>query len=154
VGSAGLQRRLSRRDQPRSHQNRQADVVDGRAEVGDVSAHIPGRGSVSAVDCVAKKISNRQTHNVRVNICFYCFISRLVFCKHSSQSSILYDIFVSKKPYLECYKWNLIWFPIWKFFFSIFHSKHFRRQAARVRTFLVLLHSIFLLVFFTRQMPG
>jgi hypothetical protein len=34
------------------------------------------------------------------------------------------------------------------FLFALFHTKHFRTQAARVRTFLTLLHSIFLLVFF------
>jgi hypothetical protein len=34
------------------------------------------------------------------------------------------------------------------FLVALFHTKHFRPQAARVRTFLTLLHSIFLLVFF------
>jgi hypothetical protein len=34
------------------------------------------------------------------------------------------------------------------FLVALFHTKHFRRQAARVRTFLTLLNSIFLLAFF------
>jgi hypothetical protein len=54
-----------------------------------------------SVDSVAPGL-----HSVRIKISpdnllflkriFYCFIGKLNFCKHSSQSSILYDIFVSK----------------------------------------------------------